>query len=115
MQTSILVISNYRNSSMSYMSSLHGYGFDIDSTRTFETARILLRAGNRPDAIIIDVKFHTDEITAFIQFVRQQISQSTGIIIIGSEYEWLRAYGADVCIERPADFQDMVAIFEPIQ
>lgn len=112
MQTSILVISNYRNSSMSYMSSLRAYGFEVEDTRTFETARILLRTGSHPKTIIIDVKFHADEISEFARFVRREINPSINIINVGHEDDYLHIYDIDVYIERPADFQHMIPMLE---
>lgn len=115
MQTSILVISNCRNSSVSYMSSLRGYGFTIEDSRTFDTARILLRSGDSPDSIIIDVKFHADEISEFIHYVRTQINPSAHIILIGSEQDLLPVYGANLRLDRPVDFQQLVSVLEPVR
>lgn len=111
MASNILVISNFRNSSMSYMSSLHGYGFDIEDTRTLEAAWILLRAGSQYDVIVIDVKFHADEIADFIHSVRSEISPTIKIVVVGCEYELPEA---DECLARPINFEDILQVLEPI-
>jgi DNA-binding response OmpR family regulator len=116
MNASVLAISNFRNSSMAYLGALTGYGFRVEDTRTFEAARVLLRTGSKPTVIIIDVKFHTDEIAAFIHFLRHDMSNHTvGIIVIGCENDTLLAYGANACLERPVKFEELLAVLEPVR
>lgn len=116
MSASILAISNFRNSSMAYLGALTGYGFEVEDTRTFEAARVLLRTGSNPAVIIIDVKFHTEEIAEFIHFLRHELgNQATGVIVIGCENDTLLAYGANACLERPVHFEELITILEPVR
>ena len=66
MNTSILVITNNFQSSLTYTHILMGYGYQVDEVQTFVGARVRLRAGLLPAVIIIDVKFHDDEKEGFI-------------------------------------------------
>jgi DNA-binding response OmpR family regulator len=116
MSASILAISNFRNSSMAYLGALAGYGFQVEDTRTFEAARVLLRTGSNPDVILIDVKFHTNEIAEFIHFLRHDMGNlEVGIIVIGCENDTLLAYGANACLERPVQIEELFAVLEPVR
>lgn len=116
MNASVLAISNFRNSSMAYLGALVGYGFQVEDTRTFEAARVLLRTGSNPAVILIDVKFHSDEIAAFIHFLRHDMSKHAAfIIVMGCENDTLLAYGANACLERPVHFEELLAVLEPVR
>jgi DNA-binding response OmpR family regulator len=116
MNASVLAISNFRNSSMVYLAALTGYGFQVEDTRSFEAARVLLRTGSNPSVIIIDVKFHTEEIAAFIHFLRDDMSNHpVEIIVIGCENDTLLAYGANACLERPVQIEELFTVLEPVR
>ena len=116
MNPSVLAISNFRRNSMAYLGALTGYGFQVEDTRSFEAARVLLRTGSNPTMIIIDVKFQNEEIAAFIHFLHHEISNSAAFItVIGCENDTLLAYGANACLERPVQFEELLAILEPVR
>jgi DNA-binding response OmpR family regulator len=116
MSASVLAVSNFRNSSMAYLGALAGYGFRVEDTRTFEAARVLLRTGSNPDVILIDVKFQTEEIAEFIHFLRHEMgNREVGIVVMGYENDTLLAYGANACLERPVQLQELFAILEPVR
>jgi DNA-binding response OmpR family regulator len=116
MNASVLAISNFRNSSMAYLGAMAAYGFRVEDTRTFEAARVLLRTGSNPELILIDVKFHTEEIADFIYFLRHEMgNQQVGIVVIGCENDTLLAYGANACLERPVQIEELFAILEPVR
>ena len=112
MKPQALIISNNRHS-IAYISGLGAYGFHVQDTRTIETGRILLKSGSNPQTIIIDIKQHADDIADFIQFVRSELHNTqTYIIIIGCENDFALTFGADKCLQRPADVHDIIAILQ---
>ena len=110
MTNTALIISNNHFSSASYSAGLGAYGYHLEETRTFETARILLKSGLKPDAIIIDVKLHSNEIDSFIRDVRHQFAYQGGIIVVGLDV----MVGANACLPRPALITDVVSVLQPM-
>lgn len=115
MKASVFAISNNRNSSMRYLSALHGYGYSVKDVQSFEAGRVLLRTGYNPDIIVIDVKFHADDIAEFLRFVRKDLgNHSVYIVVVGGENDYLlAAYGANICLERPANIEDILTVLNP--
>lgn len=115
MKASILAISNNRNSNMRYLPALHAYGYSVKDVQTIESGRILLRTGYCPDILLIDVKFHANEVIDFLRFVRHDLAnQTVHIVIVGGENDFvLAAYGANICLERPVNIEDILAVLQP--
>ncbi|MCI0714277.1 MAG: hypothetical protein L0154_29250 [Chloroflexi bacterium] len=108
MKPQALIISNNHHS-IAYSTALAAYGFSIDTTRTFEAARVLLRSGLLAHSIIVDIKQHSDEIEDFLRFVRQDLDNTqTFILIIGCDKDFTYAFGADTCLQRPADIDEII-------
>lgn len=114
MNASILAIADNRTSSMGYLAALRAKGNHAKDVRTFEAAQVLLGIGENPEIIIIDVSLRSNEIAAFIQFVRrEQNNRQAGIVVMGCENDILLAYGANACLDRPVNVDDLLAVLEP--
>lgn len=118
MSATVLVISNDQRHSLHYTAGLTGYGFDIETTRTHEAARALIRTGLRPQAIIIDLKFNNLDLSSFVNFLRFDMKLTkTRIIMMGGtrkdEHAAFSAY-ADHFFYRPVDLNMLVSTFQHV-
>lgn len=112
MKPQALIISNNHHS-MAYTAALSAYGFHVEDTRTIETGRILLKSGSNPHTIIIDMKQHAGEVSQFVQFVRSVLhNPHIYIIVIGCENDFALTFGADKCLQRPAEVHDIISILQ---
>jgi len=96
-----------------YTSALIGYGYRVNNLQTFDAARIMLRSGDIPRAIVVDMNNHADQVKQFIQFVRQSVSADMGVVVIGSNnQESENAYnnGATLFLYRPVEIEGLVGV-----
>jgi hypothetical protein len=69
-----------------------------------------------PAVIIIDVKFHAEEIAAFIHFIRHDMGNYEAFItVVGCKNDTLLAFGTNACPECPVQFEVPFAVLEPVR
>lgn len=112
MSTTVLVISNNSVSSMGYSAALFGYGYHVETTRTFEAARMLLHSGMVPASIIVDVKYTPAEINHFINTARSELSYPGAIVVVGQAGDHGRIVGASQYLPRPVNAEGIIATLE---
>lgn len=96
-----------------YTSALIGYGYKVNNMQTFDAARIMLRTGDVPRAIVVDMNHQPDQVKQFIQFVRQTVSAEVGMVVIGSnnqEAETAYEQGANLFLYRPVEVEGLVGV-----
>ncbi len=96
-----------------YTSALIGYGYKVNNLQTFDAARIMLRSGDVPRAIVVDMNNQVDQVKQFIQFVRQSVSADVGVVVIGcNNQESENAYnnGANLFLYRPVEVEGLVGV-----
>lgn len=114
MKNRVLVISNHSLSSTDYKAGLWGFGFQVEETRTFEAAQVLLRVDSFPEAVILDMQHQSDEIAAFIHSIRHNYgNQAVRIIVVGGDQDRVAAAGATMFLKRPVYLEDMLALLMP--
>lgn len=96
MSRTILVLSQNHYASVDYGLDA---GCEVHDVRTIEAARALLRAGVKPEVIILDAKFAQVDMAALMRFVRQEMGlEGTRLIVTGSsdaKYAGYVAYADD--------------------
>jgi len=108
MDATVIVISNNSVSSMGYSAALFGYGYHVQTTRTFEAARMLLNQGLQPASIIIDVKYTPIEVNRFIETLRSETSYSGTILVVGQPGDQGHIIGASQYLPRPTKIEQIV-------
>ncbi len=109
MEATILVISNNSVSSMGYSAGLFGYGYQVETMRTFEAAQVIMHSGLMPATIIIDVKYTPAEINQFITIVRRDFAYIGMILVVGQLGDHGYIMGANGYLPRPTNIETIVA------
>ncbi len=113
MDATVLVISNNSVSSMGYSAALMGYGYRVETLRTFEGAHVLLHQGLQPVAVIIDVKYEPAEINGFISTLRLDSGYRGGIVVVGQPGDHGQVSGATAYLPRPTNIEAILTGLEP--
>ena len=108
MKQSALIISNNKRQSTMFAAGLSGYGFHVETTDTLQDARMVMGYGLDAQAIIIDMKTPPDDVSEFIQFIREDLRNQTSGILVIHDNETVQ--GADAFIPRPANIEDVLRI-----
>ena len=112
MQYQALIISNNRHS-MTYSSGLCAFGFDVQDTHCLDSASVWLADSYQPQAIIVDMKHHADEVLDFLVYLRAELRNTNAyVIVIGCQAEIARRLGADKCLPRPTTVNELIATLQ---
>lgn len=111
MNTDVMIIgSKYHK--LSYATVMIGAGYRVNAIDTFRAARIVLRAGDPPPVIVIDLDDNPAEACEFIHMVRGLLGLTeTTVVIIGNhpkEEDTVGMCGADAFFYRPANEHELI-------
>lgn len=103
MNRAVLIIGN-SNHTLMYSASLRGYGYEVEDTRSFDTAIDWLATGHQPECIIIDVRGMADTVRQFVHEVREA-DLKTNIVVIGTR---AKLPGVDITMPRTMEATDLI-------
>jgi DNA-binding response OmpR family regulator len=98
----ILVTGSDNLRRIAHSAHLARYGFEVVEAQTYQNAQTILRAGMQPHLILINLRAGDANARAFVEWVRDQLSE-TQIVALGGE-----AVGADIALSRLTETHDLI-------